>query len=170
MVSPFLLLIYWNNLFILLSLFVNSAAIVVTWSKFRTSFKRLFLRVIFADSFYLELFLFEISSFIFAFLIVFIYFWVNMSRVHLSWNFLSGVFAKFLRVVFKPDIRISPPAGSCKVVVRVPVGSSYLLTSIDCFSWYNISFRFFLQAFFVYFWLVFIAFTVPELIDQETCP
>ena len=41
--------------------------------------------------------------------------------------------------------------GLCKVVTRVPVGCSNLLTSIDCFSWYKISLKFFVQAFFYWF-------------------
>ena len=53
------------------------------------------------------------------------------------------------------------PAGLWKVATRVPVGRSYLFTSIDCFAWYNISFKFFIQAFFCWL-LIFLLYLLDE--------
>ena len=43
------------------------------------------------------------------------------------------------------------PTGLWTVVLRVPVGCSYLTASIDCFAWSKISFQLFFQVFFFWF-------------------
>ena len=63
-----------------------------------------------------------------------------------------------------------PTTGLWKVVDRVMVECNWLLTSIDCFYWYQISFKLSKQYFFVYLWLVYITFTVSAFIDTESCP
>ena len=54
--------------------------------------------------------------------------------------------------------RFTSSTGLCKVVLRVPVGCSYLFPSIDCFDWSKISFKFFVQALFC--WLLYFVYFV----------
>ena len=57
-----------------------------------------------------------------------------------------------------------------KVVYRVSVGCSDLFASIYWFALSEISFKFFVQAFFVDFWLLYIICIGSDFIDPETCP
>ena len=138
--------------------------------KFRMSFKRLFLRVSLLKISHLEVLFFEILFSIFASLIVNLFVWVNRISIYWYWKIYSGVFEKMY--VERIEIRtygFASPEGTWKIVARVPVGCSYLFTSIYCFACSKIYFKLFVQFFFFVCWIVFITFIGSAFIDIETC-
>ena len=104
LVSPFLLLIGWTNLFSLLFLFLNYYVIIFTWLKISTSIKGLFLRVGFLKTSQRELFFLWVFFISASFFYLFVC--VNIISVHWSWNLSPGVFVNFLWAIFKREIQI----------------------------------------------------------------
>ena len=59
--------------------------------------------------------------------------------------------------------RFDNPVGLLKVIVRVPVGCKCLLTSIDCFYLYKISFKWFTLTF-----IIIVDLCILHLLDQRS--
>ena len=59
------------------------------------------------------------------------------------------------------------PAGLYKVIARVPVECNCLLTSIDCFDWSKIYFKFFTQAYFC--WLLICVYCIDWIGVNWSC-
>ena len=148
LVSLFLSFYYWTNLFSLLFSLWNSSAIIVTWFKFRTSFKRLLLRVSFLKIFHWEVLFLGILVFIFPLLIFDLFVHVNRIIIHWSWNLSSGVFEIFLWDVFKSDIHICLPCGFMEGRGE-GAGWVFILDCINLLLWLiKKSFKFCLSEFF----------------------
>ena len=122
LVSLLLLLIGSTNFYNLLFLLSNYTFIIVTWLKIK-KFKLLFLRVSILKTFHFEVLFFGVLVFIFAPLVVGIFFCANRIRDHWSWKFSSGVFENCLWAVFKPDIHIFSP---CRFVEGRGEGSGWV--------------------------------------------
>ena len=124
----------------------------------------------FSQEILFRLLFFGVLSFMILFLIVDFFVCINRIRVHWYWYLSLGVIINCLWAVSKFSIQIWFPTGFWKVLVRVPVGCNLLLTSIDCFDWSKITFKFFTLVYFVDCQLLFITFTGSNFIDLETFP
>ena len=90
---------------------------------------------------------------IFTSLIVDLFIWINRISVHWSWNLSLGVSENFLWVLSKLDIQICSPCRFVKFFGKVSGWFSELFASIYCFAWSKISFKFFVQALFRWFFI-----------------
>ena len=103
-------------------------------------------------------------------LIVDLFVIIDWIWVHWFWYFCLGVLECFYETPQKHTRGFASPAGSRKFVTRVLVRCSYLFTSIDCFDWFKIYFKFIVQDF-LYWLLIFVfAFIVSSIIDTDNFP
>ena len=113
---------------------------------------------------------FEVLVFVFVSFIVDLFVLVNHIRVHLFWYLSLGVLNCFCGVYPNWTYGFASPTCLWKFGVRSLVECSYFFASIDCFSWYKTTFKFFIQA--LRGWLLTCVywFFVSAFIYHETCP
>ena len=153
MVLLLLLLIDWTNLFIFLFLSFIFLRFNLHVLDDQEVFKRLFLRVSFLKKFHFGILFFGVLFFISESLIIDQFVCIIWIRIHWSWKFYSGVLKIFCGPHPNQTYTFASPKGLWMVVSMVTVGCSELFTSIYCFSWSEISFQLFVQAFLCFFYL-----------------
>ena len=131
--------------------FHNLSVLIYKWSKVKTSFQSLISWVDFIRTLHFKVLSYRILVLISAFLIIDLFFCVNRVSVHWSRNLYLGVIKIVCGTYTNQTYRFSSPTVLWKVVTRVTVDCNCLLTSIDWFDWYKISFKFSTKYYFCWY-------------------